>query len=104
MTLQSVVGNLNNITSENDFALSLKNGYHQLVHSMSVEISNNSVVSTTSYSNMHINYKLLTTMSVDDERNFGPSIGFVKDDSQSLRYEITDSAYGLGEINQDFVS
>ena len=84
MTLQSVVGNLNNVTSENDFALSLKNGYHQLVHSMSVEISNNSVVSTTSYTNMHINYKLLTTMSLDDERNFGPSIGFVKDDAQSL--------------------
>ena len=39
-----------------------------LVHSMSVEISNNSVVSTTSYTNMHINYKLLTTMSVDDEQ------------------------------------
>ena len=103
MTLQSVVGNLNNITSENDFALSLKNGYHQLVHSMSVEISNNSVVSTTSYTNMHINYKLLTTMSVDDERNFGPSIGFVKDDAQSLRYVSADPAYGLGEMNNTIV-
>lgn len=38
MTSQSSVGNLNNVTSENDFALSLKNGYHQLIHSMSVEI------------------------------------------------------------------
>ena len=103
MTLQSVVGNLNNITSENNFALSLKNGYHQLVHSMSVEISNNSVVSTTSYTNMHINYKLLTSMSLDDERNFGPSIGFVKDDSQSLRYVTADSAYGLGETNNSIV-
>ena len=103
MTLQSVVGNLNNISSENDFTLNLKNGYHQLVHSMSVEISNNSVVSTTSYTNMHINYKLLTSMSPDDERNFGSSIGFVKDDAQSLRYVNADSAYGLGETNNSIV-
>ena len=52
---------------------------------------------------MHINYKLLTTMSLEDERNFGPSIGFVKDDSQSLRYVSADSAYGLGEMNNTIV-
>ena len=42
-------------------------------------------------------------MSVDDQRNFGPSIGFVKDDPQSLRYVNADSAYGLGEINNAIV-
>lgn len=42
-------------------------------------------------------------MSLDDKRNFGPSIGFVKDDAQSLRYVNGDSAYGLGEINKSIV-
>jgi len=50
----------------NAFALSLKNGYHQLINSLSCEITNNQVVQLTNYSNLNINYKLLTTCSVDD--------------------------------------
>ena len=62
---------MNNTTGENNFAASLKNGYHQLIHSMNAELGNNSVVSTSSYTNMAINYQLLTGMSREDEQNFG---------------------------------
>ena len=64
---------------ENIFAESLKNGYHQLVNSLSVEITNNKVVNVTNYSNMNINYKILSTCSWEDEVNFLPSINFYKD-------------------------
>ena len=43
---------------ENVFAASLKNGYHQLINSLSVEINNNSVVNLTAFSNLKINYDL----------------------------------------------
>ena len=62
MTLNSIASQMNNVTGENNFAASLKNGYHQLIHSMNAELGNNSVVSTSSYTNMAINYQLLTGM------------------------------------------
>ena len=100
MTLAATTGNFDNITGENNFAASLKNGYTQLIHSMNVEIANNSVVSTTSYSNMAINYNLLTSQSREDELNLGATIGFSKDDALSLRYFAdAASATGLGECN-----
>ena len=60
ITLNSLASQMNNVTGENNFAASLKNGYHQLIHSMKAELGNNSVVCTSSYSNMAINYQLLT--------------------------------------------
>ena len=99
MTLNSVVGQLNNVTGENNFAASLKNSYTTLIHSLNAELSNNSVVATTSYTNMAINYNLLTTMSAEDEKNLGPTIGFAKDDVLSMRYQPVANVLGLGECN-----
>ena len=42
--------------AQNLFALSLKNGYHQLINSMSVEITNAQVISLTNMSNLDINF------------------------------------------------
>ena len=85
--------------AENAFVASLKNGYHQLINSMSVEISNMQVVNLTNFSNLDINYKLLTTCSLEDERNFLPSIGFAKDTAESIYYTDAISTSGLGECN-----
>ena len=83
---------------ENVFALSLKNGFHQLINSMSVEITNCQVVNLTNFSNLDINYRLLSTSSREDELNFLPSINFHKDTAESIYY--TDSAgTGVGESN-----
>ena len=54
---------------ENSFTASLKNGYHQLINSMSVEITNCQVVNLTNLSNLDINYRLLSTCSREDELN-----------------------------------
>ena len=84
---------------ENVFAASLKNGYHQLINSLSLEITNNSTVNLTNFSNIKINYDLLTTCSREDELNFLPSMNFVKDTAESISYQPNASAYGYGECN-----
>ena len=84
---------------ENVFAASLKNGYHQLINSLSLEITNNSTVNLTNFSNIKINYDLLTTCSREDELNFLPSINFVKDNAESLSYRKDASSAGYGETN-----
>ena len=86
-------------SAENAFMTSLKNGYHQLINSMSVEITNAQVVSLTNFSNLDINYKLLTTSSVEDERNFLPSINFHKDPAESIMYAGVADTVGIGEYN-----
>ena len=84
---------------ENAFIASLKNGYHQLINSISVEISNMQVVNLTNMSNLDINYRLLTTSSLEDERNFLPSINFHKDTAESIYYTDAAGTSGLGECN-----
>jgi len=86
-------------SAENAFLTSLKNGYHQLINSMSVEITNAQVVSLTNFSNLDINYKLLTTCSREDELNFLPSINFHKDTAESIMYAGVAGTVGLGEYN-----
>ena len=66
---------------------------------MSVEISNAQVVNLTNMSNLDIHYRLLTTSSLEDERNFLPSINFAKDTAESINYFDTAGVNGLGETN-----
>jgi hypothetical protein len=91
-------------TFENDFAMSLKNGYHQLINSIQVNITNNDVVQVQNYSNLAINYELLTSLSNEDQTNFGSTFGFYgKDTAESITYETpaaTSANYvGCGECN-----
>ena len=83
----------------NVFAASLKNGFHQLINSMSVEITNAQVVSLTNLSNLDIHYRLLTSCSREDELNFLPSINFHKDTAESISYSDISGGVGLGEYN-----
>jgi hypothetical protein len=99
MTLVSTEGNINNASLENAFSASLKNGFGNLIHSMQIECTNNSVVSTISYTNMAINYKLLTEMSTNDTATMASTINFAKDDPLSISYQGVPSAQGLGECN-----
>ena len=99
MTLASTAGQINNATLENAYACSLKNSYSSLIHSMQIECTNNSVVSTMSFSGAYINFKLLSSMGAEDAINFAPSIGFAKDDTLSIGYQGAASAQGLGETN-----
>jgi hypothetical protein len=99
MTLTSTEGNINNASLENAFAASLKNGFGNLIHSMQIECTNNSVVSTMTYTNMAINFNLLTEMSTNDTATMASSINFAKDDPLSISYKASASPQGLGECN-----
>jgi hypothetical protein len=83
----------------NVFAASLKNGFHQLINSMSVEITNCQVINLTNLSNLDIHYRLLTSCSREDELNFLPSINFHKDTAESIYYYDSSGAFGFGEAN-----
>jgi hypothetical protein len=86
----------------NAFAMSLKNGYHQLINSMQIQISNNDVVTLSNLANMKINYEIISTWSNDTLTQLGPSVGVHGLDSwQSFQYAPvgTGIATGLGEIN-----
>lgn len=65
------------------FITALKNGFHQLIHSISVEYNNTSVVQLTSFTNFFVSFKLMTSLSQDDVAKFGQSIGFYPDSSLS---------------------
>ena len=98
-SLVALEGAFKNDTPENAFAVSLKNGYTSLISSLQVECTNNSVTSVMQYSNVMMNFKNLTEMSVDDQNNYGASIGFQKDDVLGTTYQSTASFQGLGTCN-----
>ena len=83
-----------------DFAVGLKSGFHQLVHSINVEYNSTSVVQATSLTNMYISYKLNTSLSLDDLVTIGTQIGFRGiDGPQSWRYAGALSNSGNGSLN-----
>jgi hypothetical protein len=78
-----------NIQSGNNFALSLKNGFHHFIHSMSITLTNNEVISIQPFQNAWINYKLLSTSCTDDLVNLGPTLNFEPDGYLSPYYVLT---------------
>jgi hypothetical protein len=82
-----------------DFAVGLKNGFHQLISSINVEYNNSSVVQISNLTNMYISYKLNTTLCVDDLVTIGSQIGFHPDSAQSWQYSNQDDVGGQGSQN-----
>jgi hypothetical protein len=103
LVLHTNFGTATTATRENTFAHSLKNGFHHLISSLSVEITNNQVVNLTNLSNLDINFKLLTTSSLEDARALESTMGFVKDSAESITYvgSAADNMYGVGECNNN---
>jgi hypothetical protein len=72
-----------------NFAIGLKNGYYQLIHSLSVEYNNTNVVQLTPFLNHYVTYKLMTTLSESDLEKWGTHMGFFPDGWQSHDYDQT---------------
>jgi hypothetical protein len=98
-SLYAIEGTFKNDTGENAFAVSLKNGYTSLINSVQIECTNNSVTSVMSFSNVMMNFKNLTKKSLDDQNNYGRTVGFQKDDVSGTTYNATASPQGLGTCN-----
>jgi len=82
------------------FAASLKSCTANLIHSMSVQLNNNTLIPITPFSNLMVNYKMLHEYSLDDVHNKGSVIGMSKLSPESQSYQSTlPSARGIGSIN-----
>ena len=66
-----------------DFGMALKSGYWQLIHSMSVEFNNGSVVQQTPFLNVFSSFKNLTSWSEADLKCWGKITGFYPDTADS---------------------
>jgi len=66
-----------------DFGMAMKSGYWQLIHSMSVEFNNGSVVQQTPFLNVFSSFKNLTSWSEGDLKCWGKVTGFAPDTADS---------------------
>jgi hypothetical protein len=73
-------------TAKFDFGMAMKSGYWQLIHSMSVEFNNGSVVQQTPFLNVFSSFKCLTSWSDADLKNWGKATGFAPDTADSWIY------------------
>jgi hypothetical protein len=92
----------NSLTGEvsNAFALSLKNGYHQLINYMKINISNNDIVNTQQLQNLKVHYDIVSSWSDSDVKTMGSTMNFHGIDSaESVEYFSAASASGLGICN-----
>jgi len=69
-----------------DHVLGLKNGFWQILHSMSVEFNNTSIIQTSNFLNVFTTFKCLTSWSDADIKNWGAITGFCPDTATSWLY------------------
>lgn len=81
-----------NASAKFDFGMAMKSGYWQLIHSMSVEFNNGSVVQQTPFLNVFSSFKNLTSWSEGDLKCWGKATGFCPDTADSWLYNNAVSA------------
>jgi hypothetical protein len=86
-------------TQSPDYVLGLKNWYGSIVHSFTLDYNGTTIIQQTPYCGLWNTFKLMTSMSFDDVRATGPSIGFYPDDATSFRFDTADNLFGLGTSN-----
>ena len=69
-----------------NWSWAFKNGYWNILNSMSIEFNNQNVVQQTPFLNVFRSFKSMTSLSLDDILNVGSDIGFYPDSSTSWSY------------------
>jgi hypothetical protein len=91
-------------SSHPDFAWAFKNGYWQMINSMTIEFNNQNIVQQTPFLNVFRSFKCLTSWSKDDLENHGATCGFYPDSSDSWSYHTAFNASNQFNSNgQNFV-
>jgi len=90
-------GSATAITATNslDYMMGMKNGFWQILHSMSVEFNNGSIIQQTPFLNVFCSFKNLTSWSQNDILNWGAICGFCPDTSRSWLYNNNSTANSL---------
>jgi len=82
-----------------DWSWAFKNGYWQMINSMTVEFNNQNIVQQTPFLNVFRSFKCLTSWSKDDLENHGASCGFYPDSADSWSYNTNFSGDTLYDSN-----
>jgi hypothetical protein len=69
-----------------DWTVGMKNGYWQMIHSMTVEFNNRNIVQQVPFLNVFCSFKAMTTWSQEDLVNWGSVCGFYPDTADSWIY------------------
>lgn len=69
-----------------DWMAGMKNGFWQIIHSMSVEFNNGSIIQQTPFLNVFTSFKNLTSWCQEDLKNWGSVCGFYPDTAKSWVY------------------
>jgi len=83
----------------NAFSVGLKNGYYQIIESMSVDLNQRNIVQLQNNLNILTNYRVLTSFSQDDLVKYGPILGVYPDTAGSYRFKATAGLNGDGYSN-----
>jgi hypothetical protein len=74
-----------------DYSWGFKNGFWQIINSMSVQYNNSTVVSETPFLNVFKSFEAMTKWSLDDLFNDGPTCCFYPDNPSSWSYAAASS-------------
>ena len=72
--------------SHPDWSWAFKNGFWQMINSMTIEFNNQNIVQQTPFLNVFRSFKCLTSWSKDDLANHGASCGVYPDSADSWAY------------------
>lgn len=87
----SVVGNLNSVI--------IKNGFHQFINGVQVQINGTQLQSLNDYENVAISYRMLSEWSQDTATKWGKSVGFALDDCSNTETSTTlSTTAGLANV------
>lgn len=82
-----------------EFAVGLKNWFGSIIHSLTLDFNGTTIIQQTPFINMWNAFKLMTTLSWEDVKTQGSTIGFYPDDALSWSYQGADSRSGKGVCN-----
>ena len=90
----------NGLTSDvsNAFACSLKNGYHQLINSLKINIGNNDIVNTQQYTNLKVHYDIVSSWSDGDVKTVGSRMNFHGIDNYESEEYVTTATTKVGGV------
>ena len=82
--------------------MGFKNGYWNMINSMSVEFNNQTIVQQTPFLNVFRSFKAHTSFSESDVINHGNEIGYALDTASSWGYSTANSLSGKGIFNNEY--
>ena len=82
--------------------MGFKNGYWNMINSMSVEFNNQTIVQQTPFLNVFRSFKAHTSFNESDVINHGNELGYALDTASSWGYTQADNLSGRGIFNNEY--